>query len=224
LPHPTSRGGWHKSECHVAASKEYVRFCHLRELCINTLHDALEEFTKRNLFMIDKGKFTFKEFEGHVIISSLELNVFRFGRTSDRVFRGDDGGKGVVGHGRCQKKSMISINNLNLSMDYLRNLGSALVQKSGLTLPFSLGQKVATCEGLYTLYDATKRVSVFLATLSCCLTMHRTMALLSLSLNMTSAIPLDATSDHLLRTLSRNSERQDTQMCSNSWTPSNRTP
>lgn len=51
-------------------------------------------------------------------------------------------------------------------MDYLRNLGSALVQKSGLTLPFSLGQKVAAFEGLYALYDATKRedgspVSVF---------------------------------------------------------------
>ncbi|KAF9453912.1 ARM repeat-containing protein [Macrolepiota fuliginosa MF-IS2] len=51
-------------------------------------------------------------------------------------------------------------------MDYLRNLGSALVQKSGLTLPFALGQKVASFEGLYTLYDATKRansspVSVF---------------------------------------------------------------
>ncbi|KXN90149.1 N-terminal kinase-like protein [Leucoagaricus sp. SymC.cos] len=51
-------------------------------------------------------------------------------------------------------------------MDYLRNLGSALVQKSGLSLPFSLGQKVTTFEGLYTLYDATKRedgspVSVF---------------------------------------------------------------
>ncbi|KAJ3569627.1 hypothetical protein NP233_g4935 [Leucocoprinus birnbaumii] len=51
-------------------------------------------------------------------------------------------------------------------MDYLRNLGSALVQKSGLNLPFSLGQKVTAFEGLYTLYDATKRddnspVSVF---------------------------------------------------------------
>ncbi|THV06735.1 ARM repeat-containing protein [Dendrothele bispora CBS 962.96] len=55
-------------------------------------------------------------------------------------------------------------------MDYLRNLGSAavssLVQKSGLNLPFSLGTKVTTLDGIYTLYDATKRddsspVSVF---------------------------------------------------------------
>ncbi|KAH8108102.1 hypothetical protein BXZ70DRAFT_36637 [Cristinia sonorae] len=57
-------------------------------------------------------------------------------------------------------------------MDYLRNLGSAavssLVQKSGLTLPFSLGQKVTSYENksIWTLYDATKRedgspVSVF---------------------------------------------------------------
>ncbi|KAJ7502830.1 armadillo-type protein [Mycena galericulata] len=55
-------------------------------------------------------------------------------------------------------------------MDYLRTLGSAavstLVQKSGLTLPFSLGSKVTAFEGVWTLYDATKRddgslVSVF---------------------------------------------------------------
>lgn len=47
-------------------------------------------------------------------------------------------------------------------MDYLRTLGSAavssLVQKSGLTLPFSLGPKVTAFEGVWTLYDATKRV------------------------------------------------------------------
>ncbi|KAJ7287403.1 armadillo-type protein [Mycena rebaudengoi] len=51
-------------------------------------------------------------------------------------------------------------------MDYLRTLGSSLVQKSGLTLPFSLGAKVTAFEGVWTLYDATKRddgspVSVF---------------------------------------------------------------
>ncbi|KAF7375945.1 Protein kinase domain-containing protein [Mycena sanguinolenta] len=55
-------------------------------------------------------------------------------------------------------------------MDYLRTLGSAavstLVQKSGLTLPFSLGAKVTAFDGVWTLYDATKRddgslVSVF---------------------------------------------------------------
>ena len=51
-------------------------------------------------------------------------------------------------------------------MDYLRTLGSAavssLVQKSGLTLPFSLGQKVASFEGksIWTLYEATKRVGL----------------------------------------------------------------
>ncbi|KAH6914204.1 other/SCY1 protein kinase [Coprinopsis sp. MPI-PUGE-AT-0042] len=55
-------------------------------------------------------------------------------------------------------------------MDYLRTLGSAavstLVQKSGLNLPFSLGQKVHTTDTVYTLYDGTKRddsspVSIF---------------------------------------------------------------
>ncbi len=47
-------------------------------------------------------------------------------------------------------------------MDYLRTLGSAavstLVQKSGLNLPFNLGQKVSTFEGICTLYEGTKRV------------------------------------------------------------------
>lgn len=47
-------------------------------------------------------------------------------------------------------------------MDYLRNLGSAavstLVQKSGLNLPFSLGPKVASLDGICSLYDGTKRV------------------------------------------------------------------
>ncbi|KIK09338.1 hypothetical protein K443DRAFT_83149 [Laccaria amethystina LaAM-08-1] len=55
-------------------------------------------------------------------------------------------------------------------MEYLRTLGSAavstLVQKSGLNLPFYLGSKVASVDGLYTLYDGTKRddgslVSIF---------------------------------------------------------------
>ncbi|KAG8864592.1 hypothetical protein FRB96_005096 [Tulasnella sp. 330] len=58
-------------------------------------------------------------------------------------------------------------------MDLLRSLGSAaassILQKSGLNLPFSLGDKVLFFEGksIWTLYDATKRddsspVSVFL--------------------------------------------------------------
>ncbi|KAG7449615.1 ARM repeat-containing protein [Guyanagaster necrorhizus] len=55
-------------------------------------------------------------------------------------------------------------------MDYLRTLGSAavstLVQKSGLNLPFSLGPKVTSLDGICTLYEGTKRddsspVSVF---------------------------------------------------------------
>ncbi|KAK0461039.1 armadillo-type protein, partial [Desarmillaria tabescens] len=55
-------------------------------------------------------------------------------------------------------------------MDYLRTLGSAavstLVQKSGLNLPFSLGPKVSSLDGICTLYEGTKRddsspVSVF---------------------------------------------------------------
>ncbi|TFK44506.1 hypothetical protein BDQ12DRAFT_673119 [Crucibulum laeve] len=55
-------------------------------------------------------------------------------------------------------------------MEYLRTLGSAavssLVQKSGLNLPFSLGIKVTTLDGLCNLYDGTKRddgsaVSIF---------------------------------------------------------------
>ena len=53
----------------------------------------------------------------------------------------------------------------NLAMDLLRSLGSAaassLLQKSGLNLPFSLGDKVTYFEDktIWTLYDATKRVS-----------------------------------------------------------------
>lgn len=47
-------------------------------------------------------------------------------------------------------------------MDYLRTLGSAavssLVQKSGLNVPFTLGQKVMSFDSLWSLYDATKRV------------------------------------------------------------------
>ncbi|KAF8893945.1 hypothetical protein BD779DRAFT_1753347 [Infundibulicybe gibba] len=55
-------------------------------------------------------------------------------------------------------------------MDYLRTLGSAavstLVQKSGLNLPFTLGAKVTTLNGVCNLYDGIKRddslpVSVF---------------------------------------------------------------
>ncbi|KAG9049550.1 hypothetical protein FS837_009888, partial [Tulasnella sp. UAMH 9824] len=57
-------------------------------------------------------------------------------------------------------------------MDLLRSLGSAaassILQKSGLTLPFSLGEKVSSFEGktIWSLHDATKRddgsqVSVF---------------------------------------------------------------
>lgn len=52
----------------------------------------------------------------------------------------------------------------HLDMDYLRTLGSAavssLVQKSGLTLPFSLGNKVTSFENrtIWSLYDGTKRV------------------------------------------------------------------
>lgn len=47
-------------------------------------------------------------------------------------------------------------------MDYLRTLGSAavstLVQKSGLNLPFSIGPKVSSLDGVCNLYDGTKRV------------------------------------------------------------------
>ncbi|KAG5352188.1 hypothetical protein C0989_003269 [Termitomyces sp. Mn162] len=55
-------------------------------------------------------------------------------------------------------------------MDYLRTLGSAavstLVQKSGLNLPFSLGPKISSLDGVCNLYDGTKRddgssVSIF---------------------------------------------------------------
>ncbi|KAJ4468330.1 hypothetical protein J3R30DRAFT_3662182 [Lentinula aciculospora] len=55
-------------------------------------------------------------------------------------------------------------------MDYLRNLGSAavstLVQKSGINLPFSLGVKVASLDGICSLYEGINRddsspVSVF---------------------------------------------------------------
>lgn len=51
-----------------------------------------------------------------------------------------------------------------LDMEYLKTLGSAavssIVQKSGLNLPFSLGKKHSSLDtrGIWTLYDATKRV------------------------------------------------------------------
>lgn len=53
---------------------------------------------------------------------------------------------------------------VDLVMDYLRTLGSAavssLVQKSGLTLPFSLGARVTSFDNhsIWNLYDGTKRV------------------------------------------------------------------
>ncbi len=53
-------------------------------------------------------------------------------------------------------------------MEYLRTLGSAaassLLQKSGITLPFALGDKVSYFEGrsIWTLYDATSRVRLIL--------------------------------------------------------------
>ena len=49
-------------------------------------------------------------------------------------------------------------------MDYLRTLGSAavssIVQKSGLNLPFTLGEKVLSFEGksIWSLHDGIKRV------------------------------------------------------------------
>lgn len=51
-------------------------------------------------------------------------------------------------------------------MEYLRTLGTAaassLLAKSGITLPFSLGNKVAHLDGcsIWTLYEAIKKVSV----------------------------------------------------------------
>lgn len=60
-------------------------------------------------------------------------------------------------------------------MDYLRTLGSAavstLVQKSGLNLPFALGNKV-TSFGFCTLYDGTKRVCVVSYFISVCSALH----------------------------------------------------
>lgn len=51
---------------------------------------------------------------------------------------------------------------LSSCMDYLRTLGSAavstLVQKSGLNLPFTLGPKVASLDGICSLYEGTKKV------------------------------------------------------------------
>ena len=57
-----------------------------------------------------------------------------------------------------------TLTSFHIVMDLLRNLGSAavssIVQKSGLNLPFSLGEKNAYFEGrtIWSLYDATKRV------------------------------------------------------------------
>ena len=59
-------------------------------------------------------------------------------------------------------------------MEYLKSLGSAavstIVQKSGLNLPFSLGAKNNAFEGktIWSLYDATKRVSLGILTSDLC--------------------------------------------------------
>lgn len=51
-------------------------------------------------------------------------------------------------------------------MELLRNLGSAaassLLQKSGITLPFSLGDRVTSYTGksIWTLHDAIKKVNI----------------------------------------------------------------
>ena len=53
-------------------------------------------------------------------------------------------------------------------MEYLRTLGTAaassLLAKSGITLPFSLGNKVSHLDGrsIWTLYEAVKKVHSFL--------------------------------------------------------------
>lgn len=68
-------------------------------------------------------------------------------------------------------------------MDLLRNLGSAavssLVQKSGLNLPFTLGDKVLYFEGktIWTLYEGTKRVRMQLYTCTYSRTQHRNLLL-----------------------------------------------
>lgn len=47
-------------------------------------------------------------------------------------------------------------------MDYLRTAVSSVLSKSGLNLPFSLGEKVSCGSICYLkLYDATKRVRLF---------------------------------------------------------------
>ena len=60
----------------------------------------------------------------------------------------------------------------SLDMDYLRTLGTAavssIVQKSGLNLPFTLGIKFPPLDalGVWTLYDATKRVCTSRSTIA----------------------------------------------------------
>jgi hypothetical protein len=71
------------------------------------------------------------------------------------------GGHKSAHHGHEHTQAVLSSSFLS-DMDYLRTLGSAavstLVQKSGLNLPFSIGVKVMTFEGICNLYDGTKRV------------------------------------------------------------------
>jgi hypothetical protein len=60
-------------------------------------------------------------------------------------------------------------------MELLRNLGSAaassLLQKSGITLPFSLGERVNSYNGksIWTLHDAIKKVKYPLVARHICL-------------------------------------------------------
>ena len=115
-------------------------------------------------------------------------------------------------------------------MDYLRNLGSAavstLVQKSGINLPFTLGPKVASCETLWVLYDATKRVQFHTLHLHYELTLpaSRTTAALSRSLNTTLCTRSTNRRSRSPRMPSASFALSGIPTSSNSWTSSNRTP
>lgn len=119
---------------------------------------------------------------------------------------------------------------LVLTMDYLRNLGSAavstLVQKSGINLPFTLGPKVASCETLWALYDATKRVLSHAPLLQYELTLPvpRTTEAPCRSLNTISCTRSTSQRSRSPRMRCGSYAPPGILTCSNSWMSSNRRP
>lgn len=65
------------------SSKRDLRFSHLRELCVDGLHDALKEVTEGNLTIEDGGELAVEDVKGHVVILRLLLDAVGGGGARD---------------------------------------------------------------------------------------------------------------------------------------------